>query len=205
MNIMLRRIFCSLFVVGMTVIYFIGVAYAGEWSSSQSWGTQTATYSPDYGNTSFYRYESNGLKVSPKVRFQFDSNAVTAIHNYFQNDEFYYTMDISITNHNDVTKNAYNYFYSTLPNPHFDLDDDPEPFGNGYNDETEVVSLSPNQISSGTDYRFESYYHVLSESNDPYFAFTSQESEETFYGEYNVAKKNGVSLYQTHLTRIYPW
>ena len=139
------------------------------------------------------------------MRFNFGSSAVTAIHNYYNNDEFYYTMDISLTNQDDETKDAYSNFYSTLPSPHYDIDDDPEPFGNGYNDETEVVSLAPNSIQANTDYRFESYFNVYSESNDPTFAFTSQESEDTIYGEYNVATKNGVSLFQTHQTRIYPW
>lgn len=72
-------------------------------------------------------------------------------------------MDISLTNQDDETKDAYSNFYSTLPSPHYDIDDDPT------------------------------------------FAFTSQESEDTIYGEYNVATKNGVSLFQTHQTRIYPW
>lgn len=175
------------------------IAFAGEWSTSVEWGAQSASYSPDYGNTSFYKYSDGIWKVSPKARFQFDSNAVNAIHDYYSNDQYYYTMDISITNPYDTTKDAYNYFYSTLPSPHYDIDDDPEPLGNEVNDETEVVSLRPDQIQANTDYRFESYFYVYSEDNDPDFAFTSQESEDTIYGEYNTV------YYQTHLNRTYPW
>jgi hypothetical protein len=40
-----------------------------------------------------------------------------------------------------------------LPNPHYDFNDDLEPFGNGFIDETEVTSLSPEQIVANTDYR----------------------------------------------------
>lgn len=95
---------------------------------------------------------------------------------------------------------------TTLPDPyHFDIDDDPEwAGGNGYNDETEIVALRPDLMQAATDYRFESYFSVYSEAVDRYFAFTSQESEASG-SEYNVATYNGIQLYQTHKTRLYPW
>lgn len=197
-----KRLVVSIMTLALSVSFLTSTAFAGDWSPSVGWGAQSGSYSPDFGNTSFYRYvDSYGqLKVSPKARFNFDSNAITAIRNYYNNNNYYYTFDISLTDQYDTTKDAYENFYSTLPNPHFDIDDDPEPFGNGYNDETEVVSLSPTQMVAATDYRFESYFKVLSEANDPEFAFTSQESEYSWVtGEYNTV------YFQTHLKRYYPW
>jgi len=64
-------------------------------------------------------------------------------------------------------------------------------------------SSAPNNIQAIIDYRFESYFNVYSEPNDPTFAFNSQECEETFYGEYNVATKMGFTFSNSPNKNLY--
>lgn len=106
----------------------VGSATAGTWSPSVQWGPQEGSYSPDWGNTALYEYtnSSGQLMVSPQARFRFTQDAVNSIHNYYRNNSYYYTFDISNTDEYNTTVSAVNIFYSTLPNPHYDIDDDPE-------------------------------------------------------------------------------
>ncbi len=60
-----------------------------------------------------------------------------------------YTFDVSVVP-NNTTVSASGWYYTTLPYPHFDMDDDPEPNGNGYFDETEVTVMLPPEIGRGS-------------------------------------------------------
>ena len=130
------------------------IASANRWSTSLAWGPQAASYAPDYGTTSMYEYTATdgSLQVSPKARFRFTSDAITLIRNYRNNEDSFYTFDISLTDESNRSMSAYT-TTTFLPNPHYDFDDDPEPSGNRFVDETEVTSLSSEQIVANTDYR----------------------------------------------------
>lgn len=180
-----------------------GVASAGIWSSSAAWGSQAASFAPDYGNTSMYEYvgTDGSTVVSPKTRFRFTQDAINGIRNYYYNEGEYYTFDISLTDAYNKTLSAYTgSYYCSLPNCKFDSDDDPElAGGNGYRDETEGVSLSPTQIVADTDYRFESYFRVYSKTPIT-FEFGSQTSYKVFgTDEYDTSEIS------PHLQRRYPW
>lgn len=158
---------------------YSGVASANIWSPSASWGSQTASYAPDYGNTSMYEYvatTSGNTFDSPKARFRFTQEGINGIRAYSSKNRFY-TFDISTTDPYNRTLSAYNSgYYCTLPSCKFDVDDDPElTGGNGYNDETEGVSLDPGRIQPNVDYRFESTFWVYSKAAAT-FEFGSQES-----------------------------
>lgn len=177
------------------------IASANKWSASLAWGPQAASYAPDYGNTSMYEYTATdgSLQVSPKARFRFTSDAITAIRNYRNNEDRFYTFDISLTDQNNTSMSAYT-MTTYLPNPHYDFDDDPEPFGNGFFDETEVTSLSPEQIVANTDYRQEAWFKINNRSTVVYFEFGSQESARDFLsGEYNPGPIS------PHIQRRYPF
>jgi|GEM_PF-4039791 len=148
-----------------------------------------------------YNDSAYNLYVSPQTRFRFTQDAINAIRNYYLNfsPTLYYTFDISVSDQYNTTVSALNttMYYTTLPSPHFDRDDDPEPWGNGYFDETEVTCTSPLEMNANTDYRFDSRFRVY--FTDPItFEFTSQMSYYAF-GEYDTY------YYDTHKTRNYPW
>jgi len=88
---------------------------------------------------------------------------------------------------------------TTLPNTKCEIEDDPYPSGNGYYDETEVVSLSPTQMKANTDYRFESYFWLTAGDSNASFGFSSSENKRSLTGEYNVVYNS------PHLTRSYPF
>ena len=178
-----------------------GSSLAQTWSSSKAWGAQQASFAPDFGNTSMYRYDATDGKeyVSPKTRFNFDSSAVTAIYGYYFDDDGYYTFDISILDAYNTSMTAHAYMYTTLPNPKKDRDDDPEwRGGNGYYDETEAVSLSPTYIEQNTDYRFESWFEIINPNTKVEFEFGSQISKPAG-SEYNVVQIS------PHITRVFPF
>lgn len=104
-------------------------------------------------------------------------------------------MDISVPDDYNTKVNAdITKLWSDLPNPHYDVDDDRS---NWYNDESEVTSLTPDQIVAETDYRFRSNFKVA-RSATATFNFTSNVS---WYfspsGEWQTA------AYDTHVSRSY--
>jgi len=154
-----------------------------------------------------YNDSAYNLYVSPQARFRFIHDAIDSIRNYYLNfsPTLYYTFDISVSDQYNTTVSALNttMYYSTLPSPHFDRDDDPEPWGNGYYDETEVTSLSPLSMLANTDYRFDSRFRVYRNYPQIKFEFSTQMS---FYdpgsGEYNTICLNFCEI---HDIRNYPW
>jgi hypothetical protein len=141
------------------------------------------------------------------ARFHFNQSAINNIKDDGQWYDYYYTFDSSINNEYDTTLNAdITQLRSTLPNPHFDVDDDPEnsfgqQVGNGYNDETEVTCLDKYNLLAETDYRFESYYKVVGYANN-YFEHSSTMSwYDSVSGEYQSTGRAGA--YQWHYGRWY--
>lgn len=204
---MLKRCLIVFLALGLA-LSFSGSALAGSWSPSVTWGASQAngSYSPDWGNTSMYEYSSDGqLRVSPKARFNFSQTKINGLRNYYNNNGFCWTFDISVHDAWDQNVSAFWTYYTTVPNPKFDIDDDPEEIGgNGYNDETEVVCLSPLQLVAATDYRFESYYNVYHKPGI-LFDFTSQESYKGINGEWDTATLNNITLTDELRQRVYPW
>lgn len=172
-------------------------ALAGTWSPSEGWTSAEGSYSPDNGNTSMYEYTDSAgkLKLSPKVRFSFYDGVVVAIQNMngLYGGGYWYTMDIATSDAN-TSLSAYGSYYSTLPSPHFDLDDDN---GYGKNDESEVTCLDPYSLRGNTDYRFEAYFNVYSKTQAP-MNFTSQKS-------YKAGTEYNAMNFETHKVRWYPW
>ncbi|MBW4488827.1 MAG: hypothetical protein KME12_13660 [Trichocoleus desertorum ATA4-8-CV12] len=84
---MKKSLSISIAILGLLLSYSSN-ASANTWSSSLSWGAQSASFAPDYGNTSMYEYVATdgSLNVSPKARFRFTSDAITAIRNYKTNN-----------------------------------------------------------------------------------------------------------------------
>lgn len=118
-----------------------------------------------------------------------------------KNDQRYYTIDISLNNDNDNTMDAYRdtaVFYTDLPGPHFDIDDDPAPFGNPYADETEVTMLRPDLLQVNQEYQFISYWEILAYTGTT-FEWNSQLSETGLFAEYSVA------YYEPHFSKTFPW
>jgi len=185
---------------------FTGKVWADQWSPTEDWGPQSENYCPDWGRTVFYEYTDSAynLYVSPQARFRFTQDAIDAIKNYYSQHlpPLYYTFDISTFPYN-TTVSALNttMYYSTLPSPHFDRDDDPEESGgNGYYDETEVTCLSSNSILADTDYRFDSRFRVYFTSPKTTFTFNSQMS---FWAGSEYDTWPGMS--KEHKSRDYPW
>jgi len=169
-----------------------GEVWADQWSPTEDWGPQSEDYSPDWGRTVLYEYTDSAynLYVSPQTRLRFTQDAINAIKNYYYwgLPRLYYTFDIS-TSPTDTTVSALNttMYYSSLPSPHFDRDDDPEESGgNGFYDETEVTCLRPDLMEANKDYRFDSRFRVyyIDPNKKTTFTFNSQMSF-WYFGEYN--------------------
>lgn len=175
---------------------------ASYWYPSIGWSSVQHWEFPYSGNTSALEetdsYSNRTLK--PMSSFKFSSQSVQ----YYKDiavgslPHGWYTHDISTTASNtNLNANSY-YLYSTLPGAYFDIDDDPEPNGNGYNDETEVTCTSPSSLVAETFYRFESYFTVNSNSSPTTIDHTSQTSTyDPFSGEYQTI------TYETHVSRSF--
>ena len=193
-------------------------------SYTDYWSTQEGSYSPDYGSaklteTKYSSPTSFSRTLIAKSTFKFNQNAINAIVGYYNRttpfctqysctdvpDPYYYTFDISLPDDNNTSLSASGNYYCTLPNCHFDMDDDPEPpddlippFGNGYRDETEGTSLEPNRMLANVTYRFDAYFSVFRTSPVVNLEFGSQMSA-PIGGEYDT------KYFDNHSTRSYPW
>lgn len=202
---MIKKRLLTIFFATVCLLSLTVASYAATigWSPSVSWDSTYAkkNFSPEYGNTAMYGYTdtSNQLWVKPQARFNFSTARIANIHNYANLDDWYYTFDISCTNDNNTTVSAAWDFYSDLPDPYFDVDDDPYP-GNGYYDESEVVSLTPTSMLPNTDYRFNSHFRVYSTSSIQ-FQFGSQMSEWWGWPSNEFQTMDS----EIHRYRTYPW
>jgi len=190
---------------------FVSPAYGDQWSPAKEWGPSTATkpFSPHWGRAILYEYTDGAynLYISPQTRFNFTHATIAHIQYLFSCGNEYYTFDTSVKDEScsgegcntTVTALDTTMYYTTLPEPHFDRDNDPEESGgNGWYDETEVVCLNPGEMLADTDYRFESHFKVYFTTPNIDFEFASQESY-PFGDEYNTADG------ETHTSLDYPW
>lgn len=101
------------------------------------------------------------------TEIDYDSAAVQSIHDYYNNNSYYPTLNVTDTA--DLA-DAYNAWYATnWPNEKWDTDDDSF---NGPDEEAEVTSLSRLQVSASTDYYFYIDWDVPSQTDyscDPDF------------------------------------
>lgn len=205
----MRKLAVLIFVASLVLVLPV-IAIAGTWGPKVYWSSACASYAPYRGYGQLYEYtDSTGkLKLSPKAKeIYFTQSAVDQIKYYYNNGyngkkPLYYTFDIAVDNDYDTTLNAFYYYVTNFPGYHFDTDDDPEPYGNGYNDETEVVSLKCYEIKASQPYYFESYFEVKKKpptSSPTRIAYSSQESYEHWSGEYDTM------FYCTHIRLNYPW
>ncbi|GAB6876652.1 hypothetical protein JCM13210_13790 [Thermaerobacter litoralis] len=112
----------------------------------------------------------------------------------------YYTADIALTNKGQTYLSAWTSgFYTNLPCPVFDVDDD-KPV-NGYYDETEVVTTcKPDQyINVGQKYSFISYWTVRTVPSSPVAIEWNSQLSVLYYPEYDTY------TYEYHHTRYFPW
>lgn len=189
------------------VLISVYPALAGTWGPIKTWNIPNdstwGSYSPYKGEGQLYSYTgTDGKKrMSPKARnMYFTQSAIDSIRKYLKDKGYYYTFDISVSDQYNTTLSAYNSWWSNFPMPRYDNDDDPEPFGNGYCDETEVTCQDPSALSTSIAYRFESYFYDYPKSGTyAYLKYSSQMSY-WFLIEYETA------LYTpAYITLRYPW
>ncbi len=149
-------------------------------TSSCSWTSENASYGPDDGWFAVYSYDDSGDDYCKcKTQVVYNSSNVSAIRDYYDDDNEYPGLDI--TNMDD-NFDAYSYT-STLPDPYFDVDND-FPYSNG-NEESEVTCESPYSISSDTEYNFIVYFDEMYQEDTATFQLNTSESYWSgFWGEY---------------------
>jgi hypothetical protein len=175
---------------------------ASYWYPSIGWSSVQHWEFPHSGNTSALEETDSfsNRTLKPMSSFKFSSQSVQYYKDIAVGTQphGWYTHDISTTESNtNLNTNLYN-LYSTLPGAYFDIDDDPEPNGNGYNDESEVTCTSPSSLVAETDYRFESYFTVNSNSSPTTIDHTSQTS---WYDPIN--SEYQTITYETHVSRSF--
>jgi hypothetical protein len=146
-----------------------------------SWTSENASYGPDDGNYSVTSYDDSHCQCL--TYFIYDSSDVSAIRSYYDNNSYFPGIDITNTSlQMDCRLQS-----STLPNPHFDLDDDYNSVYFGY-EESEVTCESPYSISSGSQYYYRAdFYKIASPPSYNYASFelnTNESYWSGFWGEY---------------------
>jgi len=118
--------------------------------------------------------------------FWFSSARITYIRD-MRNQGHYFTADIAHPNDYDTTVSVEGY-WTDLPSVHYDWDDDPYPFGNGYADESEVTVTDPTQLIAGRNYDFVTIFRDMTRGNTSgNLEVNSQRSYWSwFFWEYNV-------------------
>ncbi|TDT50756.1 hypothetical protein [Fonticella tunisiensis] len=166
MKIKIKRNTILCLVAAVIMISISNIAYAIVYGPTVSWDYGSGktdlhgSYCPYSGTgwMSFWNENGKNLLNVRTSNMLFNQYAVNAIQNYMNTKGWYFTWDISNTNDYDETIDATGWLSTNLPNPKIDIEDDPWPFGNGYNDETEVVALS--LVNSSTA------YYVISQFED---------------------------------------
>lgn len=151
-----------------------------------------ATYAPTWGQA-YTRVWSNADQFPGAyvyidawmVGFWFSSQKIANLNSLYQQQR-YFTADMSHPNDYDTTVSVEGYS-TTLPNAHYDWDDNPEPFGNGYADESEVTVTNPAPMQAYWSYDFLTVFRDMTRGNTAgYFEATAQRSfYDPLFGEYN--------------------
>ena len=175
-------------VLVITLVVFaatLAIAYAAS-GDSDYWYDPDGSYSPQAGVASTSPFRSGWVYVEGRMeRFYWTSARLNAIISYYENNGYYWTADMRNVYDNWLT--AFGWYATNLPSPHYDIDDDPEPWGNGYFDEAEVTVEDPYALSAYTEYYFWNYWRDTSEGNaSGRIMVTSQMSRwDWWMGEYN--------------------
>jgi len=138
----------ALISIGICVVLCVYLTLSAFAASSTSWD-YGSSYKDQYGSYVPYKgragYILTGNSTTKYLTFYsymyFNQTVVNSIKNYM-NQGLYFTWDVSNINDYDRTITATGWYSTNLPNPKFDCEDDPFPFGNGFKDETEVTALS---------------------------------------------------------------
>lgn len=156
----MRKVIVLIFFVIVMASISTGPAFAGIWSDTKYWnswdGGAQGSYSPDWGYARMYEFYDEGVcKVSSWANFNYNQTTINAIlYDYNQWYGFCPTIDISAPE-SDTNLTAY-WAYCTLPDSVTEWEDDPEPWGNGYYDETEATCCAPWDIKVA---EYENYYY----------------------------------------------
>jgi hypothetical protein len=172
----------------------LAYSYSGITISSTVGSYSPDTISGQMGWDSIH----NELMVKA-FNFRWSATKKTTLVNMKNNDDYYYTIDLAVNNDDDTTVDATSNYYTDLPGPHFDLDDDGGflGLGNGFNDEAEVTMLTPNDLVANQNYQFITYW-MVSNTSGTTFEWTSQKSVPQL-GEYNVVN------FDSHFSKTFPW
>jgi hypothetical protein len=192
------------FILPFIIVLSIAVpTVVSAYGYSSSWSSSGGSYSPykGYANTASSS-DSYGDYITAKAYgIYYSSSAITAIKNYYYNNTYYHGIDITALDDTASDIGATGWYSTNYPNPKFDSDDDG---ANGPDEETEIVTLSPTNMTTGTSYYFYSKFKESTtctycnpgRSETGYIAITAHESNKSWTGEYN-------TQYFDELTRVY--
>lgn len=181
----------------LAIVPTIASAYSSSWTSA------SGSYSPYKGNVNTVASSDsiNDYITTYVDSMYYNSSAITAIKNYYNNNNYYHGIDVTALDDTSTDIGATGWYSTNYPNPKFDSDDDG---GNGPDEETEIVSLSPLSMVAGTKYYFSvkfkesrtCTYCASTRSESGYIAVTAHESSGPVLGEYN-------TKYFDELTTVY--
>lgn len=169
------------------------LAIIERYGPTEWWTSSSKPFSPNAGRafnriwSDADRYPNAPVYIEAHMEdFWFSSARITYIRN-MRNQGHYFTADIAHPNDFDTTVSVEGY-WTDLPSVHYDWDDDPFPFGNGYADESEVTVQDPNQLIAGRNYDFVTIFRDMTRGNTSgNLEVNSQRSYWSwFFQEYNV-------------------
>lgn len=193
-KLMIRAILpLSIFLLASTNVF---AAYSYSPASNDS--STSKAYSPYYISGIFGYDDVHRELMAKAYNMKWNQTKKNNLLSYKNNGQ-YYTIDIAVNNDNDVTMSAWeSTYYTNLPGPVFDVEDDPWPFGNDYNDEAEVTMTRPDLLYVDQAYEFITHWTVYKTSGTT-FEWNSQLSERSLTGEYNTVD------YEFHFSKTFPW
>ena len=185
---MKRKSILIISIVLFLIALFSTFVYAIYDDDYEEWFSADGSYSPDYG-----WFEGGSVDCLPpeldyamcKAWVEYDSSAITAIQDYYNNNDYCPGLDITdLTNTVDYA----GWWATNYPDPYFDTDDDDF---DGGDEESEVVCQSPLSMSSDTTYYFFVKFNKYQTISTITFDLTAHESEWVgWQGEYNTRYYN---------------
>lgn len=166
----MKRKILVLFFVCMFFNTFLLTAMASYDSDSASWTSENASWGPDDGYITLESFDSSTDYCRCYTYATYDSLDLSSMMNYYNNDNLYPGLDITDLN-NDFNAGVLS---TTIPNPHFDTDND-FPYTNG-DEEAEVTCESPGDINSNEQYYFRVTFSVADTCNTATFQYNTSES-----------------------------
>jgi len=189
--------------VVLPLIFLLSFAPVITSAYSSSWSSSSGSYSPYKGSVTTVNSEDsyNDYVTTNVTGIYYSSSAINSIKNYYYNNNYYHGIDATALDDTSSDIGATGWYSTNYPNPKFDTDDDG---GNGPDEETEIVTLSPTSMVAGKSYYYKvkfkesrtCTYCASTRQESGYIAITAHESAKSFYGEYN-------TKYFDELTRVY--